>query len=94
MKRFKLDTDVINTVIKELRIAKKFIYIAIFQLHRLDIFRILMKKLEEGIDLEIFTLPYDSINVENRKEIIQRFESLQDNGAIIHFCKWNVGNPS
>jgi len=93
MKYFEFSKNVIPRVIKELEKAEKFIHIAIFQLHRDDIFDILLKKLKENVEIELFTLPYDSIHGESQL-IIERFEQLKDLGAKIHFCKWNVGDPS
>ncbi len=93
MKTFELNTDVINKVISELLDAEKFIRIAIFQLHYRDIFTLLNKKLRDGVTVEIFTLPYDSINENGRAEVTKLFQELESNGADLYFCKWNVGDP-
>ena len=43
--------------------------------------------------VEIFTLPYDSINEDVKDEVTKRFESLKRKGAKLFFCRWNVGDP-
>ena len=58
---FEFSTEVIRKVIEELDKAEEFIKIAIFQLHHMDIFNILLRKIRQGVSVEIFTLPYDSI---------------------------------
>lgn len=90
---FEFSKNIIEIIKNELKKAEKFIKIAIFQIHRKDIFDLLNDKLKEGIDIEIFTLPYDSIH-NNQEEIIKRFNELKKNKAKLHFCKWNVGDPS
>ena len=94
MKIFDFSQNIINTVIKELLNAEKFIHIAIFQIHRKEIFETLQSKLKQGVEVEIFTLPYESIHGENPEIIIKRLKNLEKNGALVHFCRWNVGNPS
>ncbi len=93
MIRFEFNDRIISSVITELELAEHYIKIAIFQLHSVEIFRILSNKLEQGIEIEIFTLPYDSINADIHDEVVPRFEELIERGAVVHFCKWNVGNP-
>lgn len=93
MSEFELSTNVISRVINELGRAEKFIRIAMFQIHNEDVFKTISKKLEEGVDVEVFTLPYDSINDNVQTEVIQCFKKIEKQGAILHFCKWNVGDP-
>ena len=94
MKIFEFGNKIIEKVKNELENAEKFIHIAVFQLHRMDIFKTLSEKIKQGVAIEIFTLPYDSINVENADEIKVRFQDLEKRGAILHHCRWNVGDPS
>lgn len=91
---FEFSKNAISLIIEELIKAEKFIHIAVFQLHRNDIFKILKNKLNDSVKIEIFTLPYDSIHAKNAEEIKNRFHDLKENGAVIHFCCWNVGDPS
>jgi len=90
---FEFSKNVVGIVVKELFKAEQFIKIAIFQLHNEDIFNLLNKKLDEAINVEIITLPYDSINEDVRNEVVNRFDKLIANGAALHFCRWNVGDP-
>lgn len=90
---FNFSTEVTSRVIEELRKAKKYIKIAVFQLHNPEVFKVVEEKLKQGILVEIFTLPYDSINSDIRNEVQRRFESIGKNGAKLYFCKWNIGNP-
>ncbi|MDH5186709.1 MAG: phospholipase D-like domain-containing protein [candidate division WOR-3 bacterium] len=93
MKTFELSVDVIPKIAKEIKKAEKFIRIAIFQLHNENIFSVLNDKLQEDVTIEIFTLPYDSINEDVKDEVTARFESLKRKGAKLYFCRWNVGDP-
>ena len=93
MKHFYFDLNVINTVISEIEIAEDYIRIAIFQIHHEGVINALNKKLIEGVRVEIFTLPFDSINEDIRSEVTRRLKVLEKNGALLHFCKWNVGDP-
>lgn len=93
MKIFKLSTNVVDHVIGVLKDAQIFIKIAVFQVHHEKIFKVLNRKLSEGVEIEIFTLPYDSIHEDIQTKVIKLFQGLQNNGAVLHFCKWNVGDP-
>jgi len=93
MKIFEFSTEVIDRIANGLRDAEEFIRIAIFQLHNESIFEVLNSNLEEGVKVEIFTLPYDSINEDIRAEVTKRFQNLENNGAKLYFCGWNVGDP-
>lgn len=90
---FEFSTEVITKIVAELSDAHEFIKIAIFQLHNGKIFQVLNNKLQEGIEVEIFTLPYDSINEDVRDEVTVFFKNLEKKGAKLHFCRWNVGDP-
>lgn len=90
---FEFSHNVIPTVISEISKAREFIKIAIFQLHNLDVFDVLNTKIKNGVKVEIFTLPYDSINADVQEMVIGQFDMLQTNGAVLHFCKWNIGDP-
>lgn len=85
--------EAISTIIEELRQAEEYIRIAMFQIHREDVFNVLLDKIKHGIKVEILTLPYDSINEEIRSRVTSRFEQLKKDGATIYFCRWNVGDP-
>jgi len=49
--------------------------------------------LNEGVRVEIITLPYDSINEDIQAEVNGMFQNIEGNGARLHFCKWNIGDP-
>ena len=85
--------DVISKIIDHLQNAEKYIKIAMFQIHHEDIFTVLNEKLDQGVDVEILTLPYDSIHPKVRDAVERRFKIIGDKGAVLHFCKWNVGDP-
>lgn len=91
---FDFSTEVIPKIIEEIQQAEKYVRIAMFQIHHEDIFRALNDKLDQGLEVEIFTLPYDSINEDIRQQVESRFKELEKKGAKIYFDKWNVGDPS
>lgn len=93
MKTFEFSSDVISKVLEELERAEEFIKIAVFQIHLESLFDLLVQKVNQGLEIDIFTLPYDSINESVRERVITRLESLSDLGANLYFCKWNVGDP-
>lgn len=93
MKTFEFNKNINTKVIKELQDAEEFIKIAVFQLHNADIFKVLEEKLEENVKVEIFTLPYDSIHEDVRDDVTKLFQDIERKGAVLHFCKWNVGDP-
>jgi len=93
MKIFDFSANVVDRIVSELRDAEKFIRIAIFQLHNKDVSKALNEKLKEGVTVEVFTLPYDSINEDIRVEVTKLFKNLEENGAKLYFCRWNVGDP-
>jgi len=90
---FVFNFDVIPNVISEIDKAEKYIKIAIFQIHKKELFQKLEEKLDKGLRVELLTLPYDSINEDGRGEVISNFEKIIKKGAIVYFCKWNVGDP-
>lgn len=91
---FNFSTEVIPIIIKEIELAERYIRIAIFQIHHEDVFKVLSDKIRQGLKVEIFTLPYDSINEDIRQQVESRLRGLEKDGAIIYFDKWNVGDPS
>lgn len=91
---FEFSSKVTENIIKELDRAEVFIKIAMFQIHRAEIFEVLKKKLNQGVKIEIITLPYDSIKEKIRERVQGLFEDLRKNGATIYFCRWNIGDPS
>jgi phosphatidylserine/phosphatidylglycerophosphate/cardiolipin synthase-like enzyme len=93
MKIFNFSTNVIDRIVSELQDAKKYIRIAIFQLHNREVFSVLNEKLREGVKVDVFSLPYDSINDDIQGEVTELFKNLEKNGANLYFCKWNVGDP-
>lgn len=93
MKNFEFSNTVLTNVLNELNEAEEFIKIAVFQIHLDSLFDLLETKIREGIKVEILTLPHDSINDSLRDEVILRLNALQEAGATIKFCKWNVGDP-
>jgi phosphatidylserine/phosphatidylglycerophosphate/cardiolipin synthase-like enzyme len=93
MKTFEFSTNVVREVVKQLEAATEYIRIAIFQIHNSEVFKTLNRKLEEGVRVEIFTLPFDSINRDVRDEVEGALKGLVKNGAKIYLCKWNVGDP-
>ena len=92
MKIFEFSNKVVEKIRKEMEKAEEYIRIAIFQIHREEIFQTLKLKLNQGINIEIFTLPYDSI-FKDVEKITNNFKELEKLGGIIHFCKWNLGDP-
>ena len=90
---FDFSTDVVSLIINEMASAEKYVKIAMFQIHREDVFNTLLRLLANGIKVEIFTLPYDSINKDVKLQVISRFDDLASKGAVLHFDKWNVGDP-
>ena len=83
MKLFKFNKEILSEVIAEIRRAKKFIKIAIFQLHDQTIFEELNKKISEPVKVHIVTLPYDSINDDVRERVENLFRKLINVGAIV-----------
>jgi len=93
LKTFEFSNNVVTKVLEELKKAEEFIKIAVFQIHLESLFDLLEQKLNQGLEIDIFTLPYDSINKSVSEGVITRLERLSNLGANLHFCKWNVGDP-
>ncbi len=93
MNKFEFSNKVVENILQELRRARKYIRIAVFQIHQEDVFALLIEKLKQGVRVEIITLPYDSINLDVQLNVTAHFEKLKSNGARLHFCGWNVGDP-
>ena len=74
---FEFGLDVIDRVVKEVEDAKKYIKIAVFQIHNESIYVALEHALTRGIVVEIFTLPYDSINKNIRDTVTDRIERIK-----------------
>jgi hypothetical protein len=94
MKYFDFSTQVTDKVVSEIKVAREYIRIAVFQLHNPAVFDALQEKLAKRVKVEILTLPYDSINPDVKDRVTKAFESLKNNGAKINFCKWNIGDPA
>jgi len=90
---FEFSQNVIPLVASELATAEQFIKIAMFQIHQSEIFDTLSQKIDQGVKVEILTLPYDSINANVYDMVTKRFKDLELKGAILHFCRWNIGDP-
>jgi hypothetical protein len=90
---FDFSTGVVPLITKEMASAEKYVRIAMFQIHREDVFDSLEKLLANKVKVEILTLPYDSINADVKSQVVSRFEDLTRKGALIHFSRWNVGDP-
>lgn len=90
---FEFSQSIVEKILVELSSAQKYIRIAIFQIHREEVIDVLSKKLDEGVKVEIFTLPYDSINEDVRERVSRQLDAIEKKGAIIYKCKWNVGDP-
>lgn len=90
---FTFDMGVIKKVAEEIRKAKKYVKIAIFQIHNEDIYNSLEMVLKNNVNVEIFTLPYDSINEKIRDKVKSRMEKIKGYGANLYFSRWGVGDP-
>jgi hypothetical protein len=62
---FDFSMEVISTIIGELIRADEYIKIAMFQIHRDDVFNVLHDKIKQGVNIEILTLPHLSSDVRN-----------------------------
>lgn len=93
MKIFEFSNNVIDKVLEEIQRAEEFIMIAVFQIHLDRLFDLLEQKANAGLEIDILTLPYDSINDVIRDVVSTRLDRLSELGINLHFCKWNVGDP-
>lgn len=91
---FTFDDTALERVAVEIASAKEFIKIAVFQIHNDEIINALNTALSRKVNIEIVTLPYDSIHQEVRESVEQKLRGLEKKGAVLHFCKWGVGDPS
>lgn len=91
---FTFDDTALEQVAVEVANAKEFIKIAVFQIHNNEIIDALDAALSRKVNVEIITLPYDSIHPEVRDNVMQKLKGLEKKGAVLHFCKWGVGDPS
>jgi len=93
MADFQFSRTIVSGITEEIRQAKEFVKIAIFQLHNDSIFDELVQRLSESVNVHIITLPYDSINEDVRQRVETRFGELIEAGARVDLIKWNVGDP-
>lgn len=91
---FDFSKNAIPIIVEEIKSAEKYVRIAIFQLHNESVIKALEGKLNEGLRVEIVTLPYDSINDDIRPQVEPMLKQLESNGAKMYFDKWNVGDPN
>lgn len=94
MEKFYFGIDTIDIICEALSEANEFVKIAIFQIHSQKVFNILNSKAIQGLNVEIITLPNDSIHADVQEEVINRFNHLISLGAKIFHIPWNVGDPS
>jgi len=90
---FILGINVIDKVVEEIKKAEKYVKIAVFQIHNGSVYDALDYALQKHVAVEVFTLPYDSINADIREKVKNRIERIQKNGAKLYFSKWGIGDP-
>jgi phosphatidylserine/phosphatidylglycerophosphate/cardiolipin synthase-like enzyme len=90
---FDFSINVIAQIIEEINNANSYIRIAIFQLHNIQIFEALQHKLNEGVKVEVITLPFDSLKPKIKDITEKNFQKLAEKGAKIFFNQWGEGNP-
>ena len=89
---FSRNKDVIKSVIND---AEKFLNIVSFQFTDVEFIRNYILTKSAIIKIEILTLPEDSYSKPNeREEIVRLYKDLQEAGVQIHFCSWEIGDPS
>jgi hypothetical protein len=66
---FDFSTNVVPLINKEMASAKEYVRIAMFQIHREDVFKTLVDLLSKKVRVEVLTLPYDSINANVRQQV-------------------------
>ena len=94
MKKFKFSSnkEIIKKTISE---ADKFISIVSFQFTADPFIRNLLLDKSRKVNLSIITLPSDSYkDTAARKKIDNLYKDLEKNGAKVHQCIWEVGDPS
>lgn len=84
-----------DPIYKTINNAKEFIKMVAFQLTSEKIIELLKKRANEGIKIEIITLPTDSFKkVEERQIIETYYDELRKNNINLEICDWEVGDPS
>ena len=91
---FIFSLNVIDRVIKEIEHAKEYIRIAVFQIHNDSVYDAIECALTNGVVVEIFTLPYDSINEDIRDKVKARIEKIKIKGGKVYFSKWGIMDVS
>ena len=94
MKEFRFTTNkkIISKIIGE---ANKFIYIVAFQLTAESFIRDILLEKSRRVELSIITLPSDSYkDTAERSKIAKLYQDLERDGAKVHQCVWEVGDPS
>jgi phosphatidylserine/phosphatidylglycerophosphate/cardiolipin synthase-like enzyme len=91
---FEFGTNIIDKVISEIKKAKAYIKIVVFQIHNEKIINHLIEKVKEGVSVEIITLPYESIQENVRVQVTKKLKELEKAGAKISLCNWNLGDTS
>lgn len=82
-------------IVKKISEAQEFIKIVSFQLTNKEILELIIKKQNQGVEVDILTLPPDSFsNVDQRGKLKQMFEQLKSSGVRILENKWEVGDTS
>ena len=90
---FEFNTQIMSRVSREINKAKFFLNIAVFQIHNKTIYDAILDALSKGVKVQIFTLPYDSINQNIRETVVDRMENVKKHGANIYFSSWGIGDP-
>ncbi|MEM4097053.1 MAG: phospholipase D-like domain-containing protein [Metallosphaera sp.] len=90
---FTFNMNVVENVVQLIKNAKKYVRIAVFQIHNEKIYNALTEVMANGVNVEILTLPYDSINEEIRAKVRDRIEKIKMGGAKVYFSKWGIGDP-
>lgn len=82
---FDFNNQVVEKILEEIKKANEYIRIAVFQIHDAKVFNLLNQKIQEGVRVEIFTLPLDSIHPDVRDRVTEQFNILMNNGGRVHF---------
>jgi phosphatidylserine/phosphatidylglycerophosphate/cardiolipin synthase-like enzyme len=90
--RFSSNKEAIRKVIRE---ANEFISVVSFQFSDGSFIRDLLWDKLRKVDLSIITLPTDSYkDTTQRNKIDKLYRDLEENGAKVYRCMWEVGDPS
>ncbi|KXA96411.1 hypothetical protein AKJ38_03350, partial [candidate division MSBL1 archaeon SCGC-AAA259I14] len=85
----------IEPILEVIKNSEEYIRIVSFQFSDSKIIENLKKKVKEGIDVEVITLPVDSINSdEKREEMRNSYKSLREEGVKVYENMWEVGDPT